>query len=94
MNAALAKALVALLPATAAALRDAGGVAEVANLCGICDATAVYGLKAQAVKSDEAHHWRDAARSEMQNFERHGVYVKVSEDQLPSWNASTKRAYE
>eukprot|EP00965_Chrysotila_dentata_P036877 1227338-Pleurochrysis_carterae.AAC.1 len=29
----------------------------------------------------------------MQNFERHGVYVKVSEDQLPSWNTSTRRAY-
>eukprot|EP00965_Chrysotila_dentata_P091976 3036041-Pleurochrysis_carterae.AAC.3 len=103
MNAALAKALLDLLSATAA-LCDAGGVAEIANLCGMFDATAVYGLKlhgddnptwAQAVKSDEAHHWRDAdARSEMQNFERHGTYVEVSEDQLPSWNASTKRAYE
>eukprot|EP00965_Chrysotila_dentata_P201798 6180759-Pleurochrysis_carterae.AAC.1 len=30
----------------------------------------------------------------MLNFERQGVYVEVSEDQLPSWNASTKRAYE
>eukprot|EP00965_Chrysotila_dentata_P064570 2141299-Pleurochrysis_carterae.AAC.1 len=75
MNAALAKALVALLPATAA-LRDAGGVADIVNLCGMCDATAVYGPKAQAIKSDEAHHWRDAARSEMENFERHGVYVE------------------
>eukprot|EP00965_Chrysotila_dentata_P072037 2379743-Pleurochrysis_carterae.AAC.1 len=40
------------------------------------------------------NHWRDAARAEMQNFERHGVYVEVSEDQLPSWNAYSKRASE
>eukprot|EP00965_Chrysotila_dentata_P047484 1574975-Pleurochrysis_carterae.AAC.1 len=37
---------------------------------------------AQAMKSNEEHHWRDAARTEMHNFSRHGVYVKVSEDQL------------
>eukprot|EP00965_Chrysotila_dentata_P147510 4869762-Pleurochrysis_carterae.AAC.1 len=30
----------------------------------------------------------------MQNFERHGVYVEVSEDQLPPWNNSTRRAHE
>eukprot|EP00965_Chrysotila_dentata_P029718 987646-Pleurochrysis_carterae.AAC.1 len=30
----------------------------------------------------------------MQNFERHGIYVEVSEDQLPSWNANSKRASE
>eukprot|EP00965_Chrysotila_dentata_P166941 5512267-Pleurochrysis_carterae.AAC.1 len=46
------------------------------------------------MKSDEADNRRDAARSEMQNFERHGVYIDVSEDQLPSWNAPTKRAFE
>eukprot|EP00965_Chrysotila_dentata_P010986 357517-Pleurochrysis_carterae.AAC.1 len=49
---------------------------------------------AQAMKSDEANNWRDAAQSEMQNYQRHGVYIEVSEDQLPSWNASTKRAFE
>eukprot|EP00965_Chrysotila_dentata_P060223 1996745-Pleurochrysis_carterae.AAC.1 len=27
---------------------------------------------AQAMKGDNAHQWRDAARTEMQNFERHG----------------------
>eukprot|EP00965_Chrysotila_dentata_P155510 5138488-Pleurochrysis_carterae.AAC.1 len=59
------------------------------------DITEVYGLKvhgddnptfwAQAMRSDEANQWRDAARAEMQNFERHGVYVKtVSDDQLPT----------
>eukprot|EP00965_Chrysotila_dentata_P232422 6198963-Pleurochrysis_carterae.AAC.1 len=46
------------------------------------------------MRSEEAKHWRDAARAEMQNFERHGVYVEVSEDQLPSWNAYSKRASE
>eukprot|EP00965_Chrysotila_dentata_P014226 471724-Pleurochrysis_carterae.AAC.1 len=87
MNAALVEALVAIL-ASAAALRDARGVAEIANLCCMCDATAVaaYGVKARgddnptwahAMKSDEANNWRDApARSEMQNFERHGVYIE------------------
>eukprot|EP00965_Chrysotila_dentata_P051332 1702471-Pleurochrysis_carterae.AAC.1 len=71
----------------------------------MCDATAVatYGVKAhgddnptwaQAMKSDEANNWRDAARSEMQNFERHGACIEVSEDQLSSWNAWTKRAFE
>eukprot|EP00965_Chrysotila_dentata_P166514 5497633-Pleurochrysis_carterae.AAC.1 len=30
----------------------------------------------------------------MQNFERHGVYVEVSEDQLPTWNRNSKRASE
>eukprot|EP00965_Chrysotila_dentata_P141105 4663758-Pleurochrysis_carterae.AAC.1 len=30
----------------------------------------------------------------MQNFDRHGVYVEISEDQLPSWNAYSKRALE
>eukprot|EP00965_Chrysotila_dentata_P149521 4937450-Pleurochrysis_carterae.AAC.1 len=31
----------------------------------------------------------------MQNFDRHGVYVEISEDQLPSWNAYySKRASE
>eukprot|EP00965_Chrysotila_dentata_P262746 6214660-Pleurochrysis_carterae.AAC.3 len=46
------------------------------------------------MKSDESNQWRDAARSEMQNFERHGFYVEVSENQLPSWSASTRRAHE
>eukprot|EP00965_Chrysotila_dentata_P048534 1609754-Pleurochrysis_carterae.AAC.1 len=46
------------------------------------------------MKGDDAHQWQDAARAEMQNFERHGVYVEVSEDQLPSWNSSTRRAHE
>eukprot|EP00965_Chrysotila_dentata_P157201 5193854-Pleurochrysis_carterae.AAC.1 len=67
------------------------------------DITEVYGLKvhgddnptwAQAMRSDETNQWRDAARAEMQNFERHGVYVEVSEDQLPTWNRSSKRASE
>eukprot|EP00965_Chrysotila_dentata_P050032 1657916-Pleurochrysis_carterae.AAC.1 len=44
-------------------------------------AIAAYGLKAhgkenptwaQAIKSEEANNWRDAARADMQNFERHG----------------------
>eukprot|EP00965_Chrysotila_dentata_P208408 6184667-Pleurochrysis_carterae.AAC.2 len=43
---------------------------------------------------DDAHPWQDAARAEMQNFEKHGVYVEVSEDQLPSWSNSTRRAHE
>eukprot|EP00965_Chrysotila_dentata_P182633 6030761-Pleurochrysis_carterae.AAC.1 len=30
----------------------------------------------------------------MQNFDRHGVYVEVSEDKLLSWNAHSKRASE
>eukprot|EP00965_Chrysotila_dentata_P147450 4867512-Pleurochrysis_carterae.AAC.1 len=30
----------------------------------------------------------------MQNFEGHGVYVEISEDQLPSWNNHSKRAAE
>eukprot|EP00965_Chrysotila_dentata_P046728 1551703-Pleurochrysis_carterae.AAC.1 len=46
------------------------------------------------MKSNEEHHWHDAARTEMHNFSRHGVYVKGSEDQLPSWNPSTKRAFK
>eukprot|EP00965_Chrysotila_dentata_P173068 5711242-Pleurochrysis_carterae.AAC.1 len=46
------------------------------------------------MKSNESNQWKDAARTEMQNFERHGVYVEVSEDQLPSWSASTRRAHE
>eukprot|EP00965_Chrysotila_dentata_P092526 3053502-Pleurochrysis_carterae.AAC.1 len=44
------------------------------------------------MKSDDANKWKDAAREEMQNFDRHGVYVEVSEDKLPSWNAHSKRA--
>eukprot|EP00965_Chrysotila_dentata_P191278 6174413-Pleurochrysis_carterae.AAC.4 len=46
------------------------------------------------MKIDEAHHWCDAARTEMQNFDRHGFYTEVSEDQLPSWKPSAKRAHE
>eukprot|EP00965_Chrysotila_dentata_P088858 2933541-Pleurochrysis_carterae.AAC.1 len=30
----------------------------------------------------------------MQNFERHGVYIEISEDQLPAWNNHSKRAAE
>eukprot|EP00965_Chrysotila_dentata_P024693 818442-Pleurochrysis_carterae.AAC.1 len=48
----------------------------------------------QAMKGDDAHQWRDAARTEMQNFKRHGVYVEISEDQLPSWNNTTRRAHK
>eukprot|EP00965_Chrysotila_dentata_P163374 5396248-Pleurochrysis_carterae.AAC.2 len=68
------------------------------------DITEAHGLKAhgednpawaQAMRSDEANQWRgDAARAEMQNFERHGVYVEVSEDQLQTWNSTSKRASE
>eukprot|EP00965_Chrysotila_dentata_P003433 111753-Pleurochrysis_carterae.AAC.3 len=63
---------------------------------GDTDAIAAYGLKAhgeenstwaQAMKSKEVNHCRNAARAEVQNFELRGVYVEVSEDQLPSWNA-------
>eukprot|EP00965_Chrysotila_dentata_P092532 3053704-Pleurochrysis_carterae.AAC.1 len=70
---------------------------------GDADFAAAYGLKAngddnhtwaQAMKGDEANQWRDAARAEMQNFERHGVYIEISEDQLPSWNNHSKRAAE
>eukprot|EP00965_Chrysotila_dentata_P247951 6208049-Pleurochrysis_carterae.AAC.5 len=39
---------------------------------------------AQAMRSDEANQWRNAARAENQNFEQHGVYMEVSEDQLQS----------
>eukprot|EP00965_Chrysotila_dentata_P115353 3812675-Pleurochrysis_carterae.AAC.2 len=46
------------------------------------------------MKSGEANKWKDAAREEMQNFDRHGVYVEVSEDQLPSWNVHSNRASE
>eukprot|EP00965_Chrysotila_dentata_P013270 438430-Pleurochrysis_carterae.AAC.1 len=46
------------------------------------------------MKSDDADKWKDAAREEVQNFDRHGVYVEVSEDQLSSWNAHPKRASE
>eukprot|EP00965_Chrysotila_dentata_P258421 6213212-Pleurochrysis_carterae.AAC.4 len=46
------------------------------------------------MRSDEANQWRDAARTEMQNFERHGVYVEFSEDQLQTWNSTSKRASE
>eukprot|EP00965_Chrysotila_dentata_P135057 4466615-Pleurochrysis_carterae.AAC.1 len=45
-------------------------------------------------RSDEANQWRDAARAEMQNFERHEVYVEVSEDQLHTWKSTSKRASE
>eukprot|EP00965_Chrysotila_dentata_P022967 761017-Pleurochrysis_carterae.AAC.1 len=90
MNAALADAILALLPATAAVLRDAGGGSEVdeerddmRNLLNDSDAgiAAAYRLKthgddnptwAQAMKGDEANQWRDGARAEMQNIERHG----------------------
>eukprot|EP00965_Chrysotila_dentata_P106599 3520988-Pleurochrysis_carterae.AAC.2 len=50
------------------------------------DITEAYRLKvheddnptwAQAMRSDEANQWRDAARAEKLNFERHGVYVEV-----------------
>eukprot|EP00965_Chrysotila_dentata_P180931 5972321-Pleurochrysis_carterae.AAC.1 len=30
----------------------------------------------------------------MQNFERHGVYIEVSEDQRQTWNSTSKRASE
>eukprot|EP00965_Chrysotila_dentata_P176785 5838957-Pleurochrysis_carterae.AAC.1 len=46
------------------------------------------------MKGDDAHQWQDAARAEMQNCERHGEYVEVSKDQLPSWNSSTRQAHE
>eukprot|EP00965_Chrysotila_dentata_P223540 6193633-Pleurochrysis_carterae.AAC.1 len=69
---------------------------------GDADIAAAYGLIAHraynptwalAMKGDdEANRWRDAARAEMQNFERHGVYIEISEDQLPSWNNHSKRA--
>eukprot|EP00965_Chrysotila_dentata_P222169 6192800-Pleurochrysis_carterae.AAC.3 len=70
---------------------------------GDADVIAAYGLKAhgddiptwaKAMKSDEANQWKNAAREEMQNFERHGVYIEISEDQLPSWNQHSKRAAE
>eukprot|EP00965_Chrysotila_dentata_P095546 3158010-Pleurochrysis_carterae.AAC.1 len=75
------------------------------NLFDTSDAniTEAYGLKghgddnptwAQAMRGDEANQWRDAARAEMQNFERHGVYVEVSEDQLQTRNSTSKRASE
>eukprot|EP00965_Chrysotila_dentata_P003268 106089-Pleurochrysis_carterae.AAC.1 len=102
MNAALADSTLALLPATAAVLRDAWGESRIddeedmINLFEIdADITEAYGLKAhgedsptwaQAMRSDEANQWRNAARAEMQNFERHGVYIEVSEDQLQTWN--------
>eukprot|EP00965_Chrysotila_dentata_P226347 6195349-Pleurochrysis_carterae.AAC.1 len=47
-----------------------------------------------AMKGDEANQWRNAARTEMQNFERHGVYIEISEDRLPSWNNHSKQAAE
>eukprot|EP00965_Chrysotila_dentata_P129928 4294850-Pleurochrysis_carterae.AAC.1 len=46
------------------------------------------------MKSDEANQWKDAAREEKQNFDRHGVYVEISEDLLPSWNDHSKQASE
>eukprot|EP00965_Chrysotila_dentata_P028701 953656-Pleurochrysis_carterae.AAC.1 len=46
------------------------------------------------MRSEEANHRRDAAREEMRNFKRHGVYVEASEDQLPSWNSYSQRASE
>eukprot|EP00965_Chrysotila_dentata_P134727 4456355-Pleurochrysis_carterae.AAC.2 len=46
------------------------------------------------MKGDDAHQWQNAEKAEMQNFERHGVYVEVSWDQLPSWTNSTRRADE
>eukprot|EP00965_Chrysotila_dentata_P016375 541852-Pleurochrysis_carterae.AAC.1 len=58
---------------------------------GDADVIEAYGLNvhgddnstwAKAMKSDEANKWKDAAREEMHNFDRHGVYVEVSEDQL------------
>eukprot|EP00965_Chrysotila_dentata_P219870 6191404-Pleurochrysis_carterae.AAC.1 len=107
MNAAIANVILKLVP-SAAVLRDAGGANESSEddcLYDMCDEDASFamGLKtldeenptwAQAMKSDEEHNWRNAARTEMHNFSRHGVYVKVSEDQLPSWNPSTMRAFE
>eukprot|EP00965_Chrysotila_dentata_P195328 6176925-Pleurochrysis_carterae.AAC.1 len=48
----------------------------------------------QAMKGDEEHHWRDTSRTAMHNFSRHGVYVEISDDQLPSRNPNTKRAFE
>eukprot|EP00965_Chrysotila_dentata_P003269 106165-Pleurochrysis_carterae.AAC.1 len=39
------------------------------------------------MRSDEANQWRDAARAEMRNFERHGVYVET-------WNSTSRRASE
>eukprot|EP00965_Chrysotila_dentata_P021957 726698-Pleurochrysis_carterae.AAC.3 len=71
---------------------------------GDADTTAeAYGLKvygednptwAQAMRGDEANQWRDAAPAEMQNFEQHGVYVKVSEDKLQTWSSTLRRACE
>eukprot|EP00965_Chrysotila_dentata_P100786 3329511-Pleurochrysis_carterae.AAC.2 len=71
----------------------------------MCDADAspAMGLKthdvenatwAQAMKSDEEHHWRNAAQTEMHIFSGSGVYVEISEDQLSPWSPSTKRALE
>eukprot|EP00965_Chrysotila_dentata_P157143 5191913-Pleurochrysis_carterae.AAC.2 len=70
---------------------------------GDADIAAAYGLKAhgggnptwaQAMKGDEANQRRDEAQAKMQNFERHGVYIEISEDQLPSWKNHSKRATE
>eukprot|EP00965_Chrysotila_dentata_P228242 6196492-Pleurochrysis_carterae.AAC.2 len=49
---------------------------------------------ALAMRSDEAKYWREAAHTEMQNFERHGVFVEVSEDPVLLWNSHSKRASE
>eukprot|EP00965_Chrysotila_dentata_P050257 1665310-Pleurochrysis_carterae.AAC.1 len=46
------------------------------------------------MRNDEANQWCDAARAEMQNFERHGVYVEVSKYQLQTWNSTSRRASE
>eukprot|EP00965_Chrysotila_dentata_P181551 5993060-Pleurochrysis_carterae.AAC.1 len=48
----------------------------------------------QAMQSEQRDQWRAAAKVEMDNFERHGVYVEVSEDSLSSWNPHAKRASE
>eukprot|EP00965_Chrysotila_dentata_P050340 1667728-Pleurochrysis_carterae.AAC.1 len=94
MNAALADSILALLPTTAALLRDAGGESrvdaeeEMLNLFETSDADSVteaYGLKVHGddnptwapMRGDEPNQWRDAARAETQNFERHGVYVEA-----------------
>eukprot|EP00965_Chrysotila_dentata_P117045 3868295-Pleurochrysis_carterae.AAC.1 len=48
----------------------------------------------QAMQSKDKEAWREAAKVEIDNFDRHGVKADVPEDSLPTWNAQKGRASE
>eukprot|EP00965_Chrysotila_dentata_P068581 2266682-Pleurochrysis_carterae.AAC.1 len=109
LNAQLAVAFAALVPPVAPSVPHAGGKARAEPIEACCvwsdvapsvEAMAVKQHTSndpswnQAMQSDEKEKWRDAAKVEIDNFDRHGVKTEVSEDSLPTWNVHKGRASE